>query len=257
MPNYNFTGKTALVMGGSKGLGYATAEALAKDGANLILVSRSQASLDEAANKLIHQYGVSVETASVDLSDEAAFNLVLDQYKDVDILISNCGGPPPGKFEEFDLNSWDNAYQGQIRSAVQACKAVVPSMAKRGWGRVIMIASITVGTAFPNLILSNALRPGLLGLAGSLAKEYAANGVTFNLVCPGLTLTDRLASLISNNAQQQNKTEEEIIAGITQAIPAVRLGRPEEFGATAAFLASDGAAYINAQAIYVDGGYLS
>lgn len=257
MPNYAFNGKRALVMGGSKGLGYATAEALAKDGAAITLVSRSADSLNQAVQALDAAHGVTASALAVDVNDVDAFGAALDKAGEIDILVTNCGGPPPGLFADFSLEDWEEAYRAQIQSAVQACQAFVPDMAARGWGRVVMIASVTVGTAFPNLILSNALRPGLLGLARSLGREYAKKGVTFNLVCPGLTLTQRLENLIADNAQKQGKSEDDIIAGMTANIPAGRLGNSEEFGATAAFLASAGAAYINGQAIYVDGGYTS
>jgi len=247
--------KKALVMGGSTGLGFACAERFAQMGAEeLVLLARSQEDLDGAAGKLANRYRVTVKTHAVDITDQDAFAGVLGRHTDSDILLGNCGGPPVGDFESFDLEQWDAAYQGQIRSAVQACRALVPAMAGRGWGRVILIASISVGMAYPGLVLSNSLRPGLLGLARSLSKEYAARGVTANLVCPGLTLTDRLENLIRNNLELQDKTRDEIIASMTHAIPAGRLGKPEEIGATAGFLASEGAAFMTGQALFVDGG---
>lgn len=247
--------KKALVMGGSKGLGFACAERFAQMGAKeLVLLARSIEDLETASEKLTNKYDVTVKIHAVDITDQEAFDNVLSQHTDSDILLGNCGGPPVGNFESFELEQWDAAYQGQIRSAVQACQALVPPMARRGWGRLIMIASISVGMAYPGLVLSNSLRPGLLGLARSLSKEYAANGVTANLVCPGLTLTDRLENVIQKNMELQGKTREEMIAGMTHAIPADRLGKPEEIGATAGFLASEGAAFMTGQALFVDGG---
>jgi len=244
-------------MGGSKGLGYASAESLAQQGCSLHLLARSADDLAAAAERLRQQYRVEVSYSAVDITDQAALQAVLDAQQEIDILVSNCGGPPLGNFESFDLNAWDAAYRGQIRSAIQVCRALVPPMAQRGWGRVIMIASISVGTAIPGLVLSNSLRPGLLGLARSLTKEYAAQGVTANLLCPGLTLTNRLDALIQKNIDTTGRSREEIIADMTQAIPTGRLGRPEELGATAGFLASDGAAFISGQAIFIDGGQSS
>ncbi len=250
-------GKKALVMGGSKGLGFACAEALARRGCGLHLLARSEADLEQAAARLRDTHGIAAGFNAVDIIDEAALQRVLDALGPCDILVSNCGGPPLGNFESFDLEDWDAAYRGQVRSAVQVCRALVPPMAQRGWGRVIMIASISVATAIPGLVLSNSLRPGLLGLARSLTREYAHRGVTANLLCPGLTLTDRLDALIRKNMEVQGKSREEVVAGMTAAIPAGRLGRPEELGETAAFLASDGAAFISGQALFIDGGQTS
>lgn len=250
----SLTGKKALVLGGSKGLGYACAEALANQGCALHLMARDPQALESAANQLTKQYGISVGVSAVDITQAADFTRALGHAGECDILLGNCGGPPLGNFDDFDLSDWEGAYQGQIRSAVQACKSMLPGMKERGWGRIILIASITVEKALPGLILSSALRPGLAGLARSLSQEYAASGVTTNLICPGLTLTDRLNSLIEKGGQDQNRPREAIIQAMTQAIPAGRLGRPEEIGATAAFLASDGAAFITGQSLMVDGG---
>ncbi len=250
----SLNGKKALVMGGSKGLGFACAEAMAKRGARLHLLARHEQDLEQAAHRLGTGYDVSVSYDPVDITDERALQGVLDTHTDCDILVSNCGGPPLGGFESFDLAAWDAAYQSQIRSAVQVCHSLVPAMAGRGWGRLIMIASISVGTAIPGLVLSNSLRPGLLGLARSLTREYAHCGVTTNLLCPGLTLTDRLEALIQKNMEVQGKSRDQVIAGMTAAIPAGRLGQPQELGETAAFLASDGAAFISGQALFIDGG---
>ena len=247
-------GRKALVMGGSKGLGFACAEALARRGCELHLLARGEADLERAAAGLRADHGVAVGFDAVDITDESALQRVLDALGPCDILVSNCGGPPLGGFESFGLDDWDAAYRSQVRSAVQVCRSLVPPMAQRGWGRVVMIASISVGTAIPGLVLSNSLRPGLLGLARSLTREYAHRGVTANLLCPGLTLTDRLDALIRKNMEVQGKSRDEVIAGMTAAIPAGRLGRPEELGETAAFLAGDGAAFISGQALFIDGG---
>ena len=251
------TGRKALVIGGSKGLGFACAEALARRGIDLHLLARHADALEQAARRLERDHGVEVGFDTVDITDEEALQRILDARGDCDILVSNCGGPPLGGFESFELADWDAAYRSQVRSAVQVCRTLVPAMAGRGWGRVIMIASISVGTAIPGLVLSNALRPGLLGLARSLTREYAHRGVTANLLCPGLTLTDRLEALIRKNMEVQGRSREQVVAAMTAAIPAGRLGQPHELGETAAFLASDGAAFISGQALFIDGGQTS
>lgn len=250
-------GRKALVMGGSKGLGFACAEAMAKRGVSLHLLARHQQRLEQASQRLRSDHGIDVSYDPVDITDEPALQKILDTHVDCDILVSNCGGPPLGGFEAFDLADWDAAYQSQVRSAVQVCRTLIPAMAERQWGRLIMITSISVGTAIPGLVLSNSLRPGLLGLARSLTREYAHRGITANLLCPGLTLTDRLEALIQKNMEVQGKTRDQVIAGMTAAIPAGRLGRPHELGETAAFLASDGAAFISGQALFIDGGQTS
>ncbi len=247
-------GRKALVMAASRGIGYACAERFAAMGADICLVARNQGPLEEAVDRLQAASGVTVAGESVDVTDAPALQSLVERHRDADILLTNCGGPPAGRFEDFEPEDWDAAYRLQVRSAVTACRALVPEMARREWGRVIMVTSVSVARALPGLVLSNGLRPALAGLARTLTREYAARGVTCNLLCPGTTATERMEQLIQRRMEADNLSREEAVQAVCRAIPAGRPGKPSEVGATAAFLASPDAAFISGQSVFVDGG---
>ena len=245
-------GRLALVFGGSSGIGLASACALASLGVEPVLVARNARKLRDAADRIAQASGVRVGAEALDITDAGALERMLERYRDIDILVTNCGGPPVGSFAELNLEDWERAWQSQLCSAVQACRTLVPEMAGRGWGRVIMIASITVVHPLRGFALSNSIRPGLLGLAATLSQEYAAQGVTANLVCPGITRTKRMEGLLEEAAQGRDR--DEVLREWTDRIPAGRMGEPDEIAAMVGFLASDAAAYITGQALVVDGG---
>lgn len=237
------TRKKALVFGSSAGLGRAIAAALVAEGAWVAVSSRGGDKLADTQREI----GAKV-ALPVDLERPGAGADVVVRAQQalggLDILVTNCGGPKKGSFVELDGPSWELAFRSLWMSAVDGIRAALPNMIANGWGRVLMVTSSTGKEPFPGLTLSNALRPGLLGLANSLSKEVAEHGVTVNAIMPGIIETERLQELgIAND--------------FAARIPAHRLGRPQEIGALAAFLASEQAGYITGQAIACDGGRMA
>lgn len=236
------SGRRALVTGASSGLGLGTARALAADGARVVLVARSQERLDAAAASVDGD----VHTLVADVSDTGQVGAMVEQATSllggIDILIANAGGPPAGNFASTDLDAYLPALQLNLLSTVAMCKAAVPAMTERGWGRVVAITSVSVRQPIAHLILSNTARAGVTGFLKTLALEVAANGVTVNSLQPGLHRTDRLVGLYADPD------------AVAQGIPAKKLGDPDDFGRIAAFLCSDAAQFITGSAIPVDGG---
>lgn len=240
--DFGLQGRRALVMGGSRGLGKAVAQALIAEGARVAICARQADRLAKTAVEL------GAEGVVADLSAPgAAINLVRDvesRFGHLDVLVVNTGGPPPGLFADLSDAAWRSAFEGLWMSSVGAIRTALPGMRARHWGRVILITSVAAREPVATLMLSNSLRAGLHGLVNALSKEVAADNVTINALLPGYTLTERLAELKLDYAK------------LTVQIPAGRLGRPQDFAALAAFIASDRAGYITGQAIACDGGLL-
>ena len=247
-------GKKALVFGASRGLGRASAEQLAAMGAEVVLLARSAERLRLVADELREKYGVATTIEAADLADEAALAAVLARHADTDLLITNCGGPPIGPYLQTSLEDWDAAYRQIVRAVVQATQALLPHMAARGFGRVVMITSRTVKHPLPLMAISNSLRKALLGIAETIADEFGEKGITANLVCPGLTRTERMQEVLSARARNAGKSEDELLAEMLRPIAAGRVGRPEEIAAAVGFLCTDMAGYIQGQCLLVDGG---
>jgi 3-oxoacyl-[acyl-carrier protein] reductase len=235
-------GRRALVMGGSRGLGRASAEALIVEGAVTAICARDKARLNRAAQD------IGAQAFPADLSKPGAaaqlVNDVVARLGGLDILIVNTGGPPPRNFDNTTDGDWREAFEAVWMSSVSAIRAALPGMRMRRWGRILLVTSIAAREPISNLLLSSGLRAGLHGLVNALSKECAGQGITVNALMPGYTLTERLVEV--------GVKEEEMAA----RIPAGRMGRPAEFAALAAFLASDQAGYITGQAIACDGGLL-
>ena len=235
-------GKRALVTGSSKGLGRAIAAALAAEGVQVAICSRSAESVAQTAAAL------KVEGFACDLTAEGAVErLVADVEKKlggIDILVSNTGGPPPTVFDTTTDAQWRAGFESLFMSTVKLIRLCLPGMRERHWGRIMTVTSVTAREPLDGLMISNAIRPGLHGLLNALSREVGKDGITVNALMPGSTLTDRLKDFPFDQEE------------IDRTIPARRIGKPEDFGAVAAFLASEQAGYINGEAIAVDGGML-
>ena len=245
--NLGIAGKTALVTGASKGIGYAVAQGLAAEGARVIISARGEKRLAEAVEEL-RVGGAEVAGVSADVSKpESIENLLAAtraRFGPPDILISNAGGPPTGKATDLADDAWSKGYDLTLMANVRLAKAVLPHMQAQAWGRIINITSVSIKQPVPNLTLSNAFRAAVTGFAKTLSSEVAASGVTINNVGPGYTATERIQDLFDEDAAQD----------FIKTIPAGRFGEPEEIAAAAVFLASQQAAYITGQTIIVDGG---
>jgi 3-oxoacyl-[acyl-carrier protein] reductase len=253
-------GKAALVCAASRGLGFAVANELALEGADVLLCARGADALERARSDIASRSRAAVHAVAADLSTESGIDAVaragLERLGRVDILVNNAGGPPSGTFESFDWDAWQRAVNLTLRSAVELTRAVLPGMRDRRWGRVVNITSITVKQPVQNLVLSNSIRAAVTGMARTLANEVARDGITVNNVLPGYTRTDRVVHLAAANASREGVSQEEVIGRIERQIPMERLGEPREFAAMVAFLASPRASYITGQSVAVDGGWI-
>jgi 3-oxoacyl-[acyl-carrier protein] reductase len=252
--------KVALVAAASRGLGRAVAEELAEEGATLIICSRDQSSIDAAARSIEERTGNRVAALAGDLANpgdvETIVNEGLERFGRIDILVTNTGGPPAGKFDVLARSDWDNAFNGLLGSVIDLTRLVLPGMKERRWGRILNITSIAVKQPVDGLILSNSIRAAVTGLAKTLSDEVAEYGITVNNILPGYTLTERVEQLAEATAKREGVEPDEIKKRWQAAIPMKRLGDPEEFAALAAFLVSERASYITGSSIAVDGGWI-
>jgi 3-oxoacyl-[acyl-carrier protein] reductase len=255
--------KIALVTAASKGLGKAVALRLAQEGAHVAICARGEEHLTRTAAEIEATTGRQVLAVPADVSDPAAADALVEatvkRFGRIDILVTNAGGPSPGQFLDLTLQDWEAALHLTLMSAVRLCYAVVPVMKEQGGappggGSILAMTSITVKQPLPNLILSNSLRLGVVGLIKTLADELAPFGIRVNAICPGWTRTARVGQLLRDRAERNATTPEEEAAKIAAAIPLGRLGTPEEFAAAAAFLVSPAASYITGVSLLVDGG---
>jgi 3-oxoacyl-[acyl-carrier protein] reductase len=241
--NLNLKGKKALVMGSSDGLGKAVAISLLEEGVQVCLNSRTEEKLSKVQQEIGAQFSIAKDLSTPNAAKELVQE-ALSLMGNIDILVTNTGGPQKNDFLNVSDEQWQTDFQALWMTPVQAMKALLPQMSKNKFGRVIMITSIAAIEPLSGLTTSNGLRAGLSGLAKSVANEYAKDGVTLNLLLPGYTNTDRLKSL---------NLSEEVVKSL---VPAGRLGKPNELADLATFLASEKGAYITGQSIAVDGGAL-
>lgn len=249
--------RVALVTAGSKGLGFGCAHELAAGGSTVVLCGRTRATLDAAVARIRDDGGdahgiVADITSTSDLDD--LYAAVDRDHGRLDVLVANAGGPPHGAFEDLDDDAWETGIQLVLMSVIRSIRAAVPRMEAAGGGRILVIGSSSVRRPIPALAISNTLRPGLAGLAKSLAVDLAPRGITVNLVAPGRIATERVVALDEATAARTGRTVEDARAASIATIPAGRYGEPRELGAIVAFLASAAAGYVTGQTILVDGG---
>ncbi len=251
-------GRVAFVAGGSKGLGRATARALALEGASVAICARGEDALHAAADEIARESGARVVPIVADVSRkgdvERAVARTVELLGALHVVVCNSGGPKPGTFEELDEEAWTQAIDAVLLSAARTVRAALPHLKQHRSGRVIVITSTSTREALPGLLLSNVTRPGIVGLCKTLAKELGPYGITVNDVGPGVFDTERLAKLHARRAQATGSSVEALRADDASTVPLGRLGDPDDFARVVAFLASDAASYVSGQTLLVDGG---
>ncbi len=251
-------GKVALVAAASKGLGYATALGLAREGASVAICSRDETSIKAAAQRITAETGQDVLPIAADVTQERhivrAVQETVTHFGTLHIVIPNSGGPPAGTFETLGAEQWQQALDSTLFSLTTFVREALPFFKDAGWGRIVVITSTSVKQPIPGLLLSNTIRAGVVGLCKTLSQEFAPYGVTVNNVAPGSFATDRIAHLAEIRAKEAGITVEEMRTQMEARIPLKRFGNPEELANMVVFLASEAASYVTGQTILVDGG---
>jgi 3-oxoacyl-[acyl-carrier protein] reductase len=248
----------AIVAGASQGIGRATALAFAAEGAHVSMCARNEAALREVETQAREQYGVKTYVEAVDVADPKAIVEFVKHTEvelgRVDVCVPNAGGPPAKPFLETTMEEWERTWQLNLRSAICFAQAVLPGMVERKWGRIVTLTSYTVKQPVPELVLSNTIRAGIMGLVRSLAGQFGKDGITVNNVGPGFTETERAKKLLELRAQARGVSVEQARADLEREIPVGRMAKPEEVAAAIVWLASEPAASITGQTVLVDGG---
>ena len=247
-------GKKAIICASSKGLGRGCAEALAAEGVNVVINGRNAEVLETTAAKIRETYGVQVIAVACDVTTAEGQAMIIVAAGEVDILVTNAGGPPPGLWSDWERDDFIAALDANMLTPIALMKACLPGMMARGWGRVVNITSQSVKAPIAVLGLSNAARTGLTGYVAGTARQVADKGVSINNLLPGIHATDRAVSLDSGVMKAQGITMKQAQKQRQASIPARRYGTAEEFGAACAFLCSQHAGYIVGQNILLDGG---
>jgi len=250
--------RVAIVAASSRGLGRASALALAHEGARVTICAREQDALERAAEEIRAQTQAEVLAVTADLAHAEAIRGVVEatveRFGGVDVLVTNSGGPPPGKFPELADEDWQRAFELVTLSFVRFVREVEPHMRKHGWGRIIAIQSTSVKEPVEYLDLSNGIRPGIAGLIKAIMPDLARAGITINLVLPGVFLTRRINPALADGGAKLDEEVRAQLAPIAATVPLGRLGEPIELGNVVAFLASERASYVTGAVYQVDGG---
>jgi 3-oxoacyl-[acyl-carrier protein] reductase len=256
--NTGLKGKVALVAGASEGMGRSAAELFAKEGCIVAICSRTEEKIQQAAAEIHKATGAEVFAQQLDVTYGAGVEKfvadIVKKYGRVDVCVANAAGPPAKFFLQTSGEDWEQAFGMNFMSVVHLAREVIPHMQKNKWGRLITITSTSVRQPIPDLILSSAIRPAVVGLVKSLAAEFGKDNITVNNVAPGYTATQRLTSLAASRAKSAGLAEKDIYNKWEADIPMKRLAKPEEIADAIVWLASERAAYITGQTIVVDGG---
>ncbi|MBT8048244.1 MAG: SDR family oxidoreductase [Xanthomonadales bacterium] len=247
-------GKKAIVCASSKGLGKASAMALAREGVDVWICARHREALERTADEIAAAGGGKVQALVADVTTGQGRDQLLAACPEPDILVNNAGGPPPGDFRDWDQQDWFDAINANMFSAIDMIRRCLDGMTGRGFGRIVNITSVAVKMPVSVLGLSNGARAGLTGFVSGIAREPAQHNVTINNLLPGYVATDRMWSVLESNAQASGLDQAAHRESFFSKIGARRPGDPDEFGAVCAFLCSQQAAYITAQNILMDGG---
>ena len=250
--DYKLNGKTALVLGASRGLGAAISLMLAKEGVKVTSVARNTGNIEEWSKNF------SIVPFKCDLTDTNSLGNLISFLTDkhIDILVNNCGGPVAGPANGQKIEIWEKAFKSMASPMFSITNELLPKMVSKKWGRIITIGSSGIEQPIPNLALSNGIRGAIAGWSKSLANEVAGDGITVNMVLPGRISTDRLRELDEGKAKRTGMSLDEVEEDAKSTIPAGRYGKPEEFASVVTFLASDSASYITGSSLAVDGGTL-
>ncbi len=251
-------GKVAIVTASSRGIGRAAAEVLAAEGTRIMMCARTAADVKMAAEQIRERTGTEVLALQADVTqaDDIArvVSRTVEAYRTVDILVNNAGGPPAGVFDSLGDAEWQAAFDLTMLSAVRMIRAVLPSMRQAGGGAIINVQSTSVKVPLDNLILSNAIRTGVIGLAKTLSLELAKDRIRVNNVLPGAIMTDRQREMLAAQSARSGKSVDEVVRLREASIPLGRYGDPEDLGHMIAFLASERARYVTGVTVQVDGG---
>lgn len=243
------SGTCALVAASTRGLGFAIAHGLAAEGARVAVSGRTQAAAEKAAAEIARATGAECAAFAADVGKDGDPQRLVDRvasrFGALDVLVTNAGGPPAGGFSDVGDPQWLATFEATLMSVVRLVRSALPYLRKSGRGRVINVVGSSVKEPIDGLILSNSVRLAVIGLARTIAREVAAEGITVNNVCPGRIMTQRMTDLYGDEAS---------IAKAAQQVPMGRLGTPDEFAAMAVFLAGTQASYVTGQTIVIDGG---
>ncbi len=251
-------GRAAAVSAASRGLGRAVAHALAAEGCSVAICGRDEERIREAALAIAHETAGWTLPVVADVGVPGDCQRFVEEaaaaFGRLDILVTNTGGPKPGAFDAVQDADWEAAYRVTLANVVNLVRAALPHMRKNLWGRIVNITSLSAKQPIDGLVLSNALRPAVVGLAKTLASELGKDGILVNNVCPGYTRTARLDEVTHERARAAGTTPEKVLAGLAQTTPLGRIAEPEEFAAVVAFLCSERASYLTGATIPIDGG---